>query len=227
MRRLLLLILVLLVCLPAVEARRKKPKAGKVEDGVFKDAANDFSIKIREGWKYKIRAKEDHFRFVLTQSKWEAPPYYQDAKDYTKVPRVVVWADTTTLGIFPFIDSLVSESYRSDQKKEIFREFEIFNSDPSWEPLRQKGRKTKVIGGERGIHWAGQVAYTKNVSLSSSSDSGKRIKGSYGSTIAGVKKDNKIVLIYMICEWGYYDQIDALVMDMVATLEWTDTESKE
>ncbi len=227
MRRILLMTLTLLVCFSSVDARRKVAKAGKVSDGVYTDAAHGFSITLNEGWKYKINPASENFRVVMTQNKWEAPAYYQDAEDYTMIPRLVIWSDTTTLGVFPFVDSLVSESAQSDQKKEILKEFEILVPEPGWESLVPRGRKTKEIGGEKGVHWAGQVSYTKSVSLSSSSAGGKRVKGKYGTSIVGVKKGNTIVLFYMACEWDYYERIDAEIMAIVSSLTWVEPEEKK
>ena len=230
--------------MPRVQLRNKNPKGVTAEIEALEHESKDA---LRERWRehygapspprisrklltyaiaYKIQEKESNFRLVMTQDKWEAPAYYQDAQDYTKVPRLVVWADTTTMGVFPFVDSLVSESFESDQKKELLKELEIFNNDPSWEPLVQRGKKSRELGGEKAIHWTGQVSYTMNVSLSSSSAGGKRVKGKYGSTIVAVKKENTIVFFYMMCEWDYYQQIDSEISAIINSLTWVGENKK-
>ncbi|MCK4462358.1 MAG: hypothetical protein KAW46_11180, partial [candidate division Zixibacteria bacterium] len=127
MKRLLVILLALLVMIPAVSARRKKAKAGKVTDNVFVDVKYGFQIDLPDDWKYKVGYDKSHFRLFLIQKNYEVPPDYQDAPDYTQVPRIVIWVDTTTLGAAAFIDSLVSQTYRSDQKKDILKEFELLN----------------------------------------------------------------------------------------------------
>jgi hypothetical protein len=219
--------LAVLVCLSSVHARRKVVKAGSVSESVYTDRTYDFSLKLNEGWKYKINPDKNNFRIVMTQKKWEAPAYYQNAEDYTKVPRLVIWCDTTTLGVFPFVDSLVAEEYRSDQKKELMKELEILVNEPGWEPLVPRGRKTKEIAGEKAVHWKGQVSYTMYVSLSSSSKANKRVKGKYGATIVAVKKENTMVLFYMMCEWDYYQRIEAEIMEIVSSLTWIEPESEQ
>ncbi|MFH1687185.1 MAG: hypothetical protein ABIE70_06635 [bacterium] len=224
MKRLLLFFLVVMVCVPQLSARRKKPKAGEVDHGTYSDASYGFHFNVSDGWDYKVQDDDKHYRLVLTQVNWQVPPDYLDSPDYTHIPKIVVWVDTTSLGLFPFIDSLLSESFKSDQKSELFKEFEILVDDTERDEMQQRGRRTKEIAGEKGIHWTGYAQYTKDVQLSASSVGGKRVKGAYGGSIIGVKHGNQIILFHMMSEWLYHPQIDAELVGMVNTLQFGGSE---
>ena len=227
MKRLLLMIMLVMVCLPQAHAKRKIAKAGKVKNSTFVDATYGFNFKIGKDWDYKIQKKDRNHRIVLTQVNYQVPPHYLDAPDYTRIPKIVVWVDTTSMGIFPFMDSLLSESYKSDQKKDILKEFEILVDDTGRDPLQQRARRTKTIAGEKGIYWTGRAQYTMDVQTSASSAGGKRVKGAFGGTITGTKIGNQIILFHMICEWLYYPQVDAELWTMVETLKFSDSDESK
>lgn len=236
MKRLLIITLVLLVCVPAGFARRKKTKAGKVQDNIYTDSDYGFQMPLIEGWKVKIGSQKSHYRLSLVQKNYDVPAEYQDAEDYTQVPRIVVWVDTTTLGASAFVDSLVSPTFKSKQKKEVFKEFELINeasagSGTYRDPLVRKGRRTIKVDGAKGVRWSGRATYMKEVALSASSTGGgKRVRGAYGGTVVALKKGNVVVVLHMMCEWNYYNGINEIMMNMVNALKWTgsdgDGESK-
>ncbi len=232
MKRLLIILLAFLVTIPMVSARRKKAKAGKVTDNVFVDVKYGFQIDLPDNWKYKVGNEKSHFRLFLVQKNYEVPHDYQDAPDYTQVPRMVVWVDTTTLGAAAFIDSLVSKTYKSDQKKDILKEFELLNegsvgSGTYRDPLVPKGRKTIRVGDMKGLRWAGKCSYMKEVALSASSTgAGKRVRGAYEGTVTAIKKDNTILVFHLMCESLYYKGIDAFLTQMVNSIKWTGSEEE-
>ena len=127
MRRLVLVLLLLTLCLPSAFARRKKAKAGTVDKLTFVDDKYQFSLKLLDNWKYKIGDEEEIVRLTLVQKNYQIPPDYMDAEDYTQVPRIVVWSGETNLSPTAFVDSLLSDSYDSDQKDDIYKEFELIN----------------------------------------------------------------------------------------------------
>lgn len=227
MKRLLIVVLMLLVCVPSGFARRKKVKAGKIQDNVYTDSDYGFQMPLIEGWKTKVGDQKSHFRLYLVQKNYDVPSEYQDAPDYTQVPKVVVWVDTTTLGAAAFIDSLVSTTFKSKQKKEIFKEFELLNeasagSGTYRDPLVRKGRKTIKVDGAKGVRWSGRATYMKEVALSASATGGgKRIRSAYGGTVVALKQGDVVVVFHMMCEWNYYAGIHATMMNMVLALKWT------
>lgn len=224
MRKLLLVILLGLFFVPSVFARRHSEKAGKVQDYVYTDSKYDFSLKLSENWKYKIEDKDAVCRLILTQVKYAVPPDYLDATDYTKIPRMVVAVVNTDMRPADFIDSLVSNKYKSEEKKELLKEFEILNisSGTGFKPEELVPRKRKMIeiNGLQGVYWTGQVQYTNEVAVSASSVGGKRVKGAYGGMIIALKKDNQMLLFHTISEWMYFEEVSKEVMGIINTLKW-------
>lgn len=227
MKRLLVLTILVLVAVPGLQARKRSKKSGSVSDGVFTDSKHDFSLSVGEGWRYKTQKDKSNFRLVLTQKQFEIPSYYIDAKDYTYVPRIVIWADTTSHNPFDFVDSLLSETYSSKQKKDVFKEFEIlYPASTSESTVREdvipRRRKVLTVAGQKGILWKGKVVYRKEVALSSSSSGGKRVIGAWGGAIVAVKKDDLIILFHVMCEWDNFENIVNEALSMITTLKWAE-----
>jgi hypothetical protein len=220
MKRFISYALLLLLLVPSIDARRKRDKAGRIVDGVYHDKKYGFQLTLDEEWKVSIMDNDEPFRLSLTQKNYLIPTDYADAPDYTKVPRVVVYADTTSFGVFAFVDSLLSDEYESDQKSDIEREFEIlYESD-----LIPRGQKRIEIAGEKGIQWTAQAKYVKEVATSVSSIGGKRVYGAYGGSIVGVKKGDTIVLFHVMSEWQYFEAVLAEVMKFVNSFSWAEEE---
>jgi hypothetical protein len=231
MTRLISLLLALCIALPVLAAK-KKERTGTVTGMNYTDSEYDFSFTLSENWSHKLRKAGDHFRMILLQKNYAIPADYQNAPDYTQVPRVTVWADTTSLDVVNFVDSLVSETYKSEQKKEIMKEFDIFVSGSAGsggyrEPPIPRKRSTQTFGGERGIVWNAQMKYRQDVTLSAASQSGKTVNGAYGGSIVGLRKGNRIVLFHLICEWAYFPQVQEDFMTLVNTFTWVPSAADE
>ncbi|UCC43294.1 MAG: hypothetical protein JSU65_09100 [Candidatus Zixiibacteriota bacterium] len=224
MRRFISVLLVLILAVPAVEAGRKRPKTGKVKDGKYLDNESAFSLALHENWKAKtFKEKQDnHIRVVFTQKKPAIPAHFQDAKEYTQFPRLVVFADTSTMGIHPFLDSLRSETYKSDQKKEILKEFDILNQNE----IIPVGRGSFEAGGERGTVWKAKAPYTIEIQASPSAAGGERKKGEYGGAIFAVKHGDVIVVAGLFCEYDFFQSILTEAGTIMASLKWPETEEE-
>jgi len=225
MRRVLFFMLLGVLVASTASARRPRDKAGKVSDGVYTDKKYNFQLTLNDGWKYKVGDNDDYFRMTLTQVNYEIPPNYLDAEDYTKIPRMVLFVDTTTMGVSPFLDSLLSDSYKSKQKGEILKEFEILNESSAGSGMTREdviptGRRYMDIAGERAVVWTGKVKYRNEISASASSIGAKRVYGGYGGCIVGVKKGDYIILFHTICEENYFETIMAEATRLAASLQW-------
>jgi hypothetical protein len=232
MKKLILACLVLALFVPSLQARKKKEEAGKVKDLVYTDKKYDFSFSINKGWKSAVQLDKENFRVVLTQRSYETPHDYLNATEYTKVPRIVVYADTSSISVLVFLDSLVSGTYSSDQKKEILKEFEIIDEQAVEEGTERdktvtRKRRTITIGEQAAALWEGKANYRKYVSTSISAIGGKRVYGAYGGGIVVAKKDNTIVLFHVISEWDYFANIMQDALTMITTLNWGGEEKEE
>jgi hypothetical protein len=218
MKKLIIIFSLVLLMVPYADARRKVQKAGEINDNVYTDNEYGFKLTLNDDWKTTVKKDKDNFRLVLVQKNYDIPIDYKDAPDYTQVPRIIIYADTSTVPTLAFIDSLVSDSYKSDQKKEILKEFEILN-EPDLIP---KGRKPVSIGKEelKGFEWLGQAKYMKEVATSASSLGGERVYGAYGGAIVAVKNGNYILLFHMMCENQFFEPIFNDMMKIINSLEW-------
>lgn len=233
MKKFIVICLLFTLAAPCIYARKPKKKAGEVKEQVYSDKTYNFEIEFLKNWKYRISKLKENFRVTLTQKNYEVPPDYLDAPDYTQVPRLVIYADTSTMAPLPFLDSLLSDSYSSDQKKEMLKEFEILHDyTDGRDEVVPRSRKPITVNDNKGVLWTAQGKYVKEVSLSSSSnatdaDYNKRVYGAYGGAIAAVRKDDQIVVFHLICEWTYFPTVFEEVMSMVNSLKWETAEAEK
>ncbi len=227
MKRLLLLLLAVVICIPSVEARRRSPKAGSLKDGVYTDAVYNFTIKLPKDWDISIKKQDDPVRFVLVKKNYQIPPDYLDAEDYTEVPRVTVYMAESPMSAIAFRDSLVSKTYESDQKNDIRKYFEILNDQSlgegtTREPTVTMDRTALYVDSLRAASWEGQSTYIKNITTSVSAQSGKRVYGGYSGGIVTVKNGKYILLFHLMTEKLYFDQNWKEIMPMIESLKWAE-----
>jgi hypothetical protein len=215
MKKLLLLVLALLLMVPTVDARRKGKKAGEITGNVFRDNVYGYELTVHDNWKAKIGKEGENVRLLLTARNYGIPQDYLDAKDYTKIPELVVFVDTTSLSAHAFIDSLTSPDFKSGQKSNILKDFAILN-EPELIPMQ---RTRMEIGGESALLWKAQAKYKKEVQESANSLSGKIVNRSYGAAIAAVKLDNYIVMFHVMSEWEFFEAVLREALPMIESLK--------
>ena len=218
MKRILLMLVAVLICVTAADARRKKETSGAIQDGVYQDNRFGFKFTIHSNWQARLKKNEENFRLVLTQKKFGIPPDYQQAPDYTYIPRLVIYADTSSFTASDLLDSLRSSTFKSKQKKEILSEFEFLNQPD----IIPKDKKLPRIAGENGVVWEGESKYVKEVQESQTSDAGVRVYGGYSGHIIGVKSDQGIlIMMHLMCERGFREDVYAEVTTMLNSLTFT------
>lgn len=215
MKRILITGLVLLLAVPAVEARRQAKKAGEIIGDTYRDNRYGFELKINNNWKAKLGKEEGSVRLTLTQRDYGIPADYVDAKDYTKIPQLIVFVDTSSLGAHVFIDSLMSPTFKSGQKNAIYKDFEIL-AEPELVPMQ---RTRMEIAGQSALMWKAQAKYKKEVQTSASSSTGKFVNRSYGGAIAAVKMGNYIVLFNVVTEWEFFEPVLQEAQPMIESLK--------
>lgn len=225
MKRLILVVLAFAVCFSAADARRRTPKAGKLDGGWYVDAKYNFKLNVPEDWSVSIKDEDDPIRVVLIQKNYQIPPDYMNAEDYTEVPRLSVYVVETPMSAIAFRDSLLSKSYDSDIKDDIRKYFEILNdqsigSGMRREPLVTKNRDMLYIDSLPAALWFGESQYIKNVTLSAAAQSGKRVNGQYAGTIVTVKNGDKMLLFHLMTEGMYHRTVWQEVQPMIESLEW-------
>lgn len=217
MKRLAIAGLALILVVPAVFAARKKDPAGTIKDNVYQDLKYDFQIKLHENWKgTRVGKADENTRLVILQKNYGVPSRYADAKDYTQIPRLVVFADTSSMSVTAFLDSLLSQSYKSGAKKEIQKEFD-FLSQPD---IITKGRRTLTISGQTAIFWNGESRYVKDIVASSGSNQTTQVSGGYSGSIVAIKNGSTLVVFQLACEREFGDVVAAEAMTMMNSITW-------
>ncbi|MGH8015911.1 MAG: hypothetical protein ACREBV_06945 [Candidatus Zixiibacteriota bacterium] len=226
MKRCLTAFLVTILASSLVFGGRQKDLSGTVEKNTYQDKKYGFSLTLSDNWKYTLQKNEDNFRILMIQRNYDIPTAYVNAPDYTQIPRLVLWTDTTSLHPFAFLDSLVSTTWRSNQKKELIKELEILNVVPaagtSREPATPRGRKPVEIGGEQGIVWQAKSKYVKEIETTAGELAGTRVNGAYGGAIVAVKHNDRIFVFHLITEWDFFDAILQDAIAIIASLKFGD-----
>ncbi|UCD16890.1 MAG: hypothetical protein JSV44_10590 [Candidatus Zixiibacteriota bacterium] len=200
----LIITLILVAMAFSVAGARKKNKAGSVKDSTYTDSKFGFSLVIPDAWKYNIKKNKSDTRLILTKKNYEIPTHFQHAPNYTTVPKVTVLVDTTSLSVKLFVDSLLSDNFKSKQKKSILAEFPLLFGD-----FQLKKRAKMSIGDAEGVRISGQQQYTIQVQRSGSeSNLGDVVTDFYGGSVFFAKQENIIVMMHFICEWRYYQSLD-------------------
>jgi hypothetical protein len=215
MKRVLICGLLLLMAAPIAEARRKEKKGGEIVGNQFKDAEYGLELTLNENWKPKIGKAGDKTRLTLVQRNYSVPPDYKNVPDYTYIPIMIVFADTTTLGAHAFIDSLTSQTFKSGQKNAILKDFEILN-EAELIPLQ---RSRMELAGESALMWKARANYKKEIRTSTSSSTSRMVNRSYGGAIAAVKVDGNILLFYVMSEWEYFEPVLSEVLPIIESLK--------
>ncbi len=227
MKNFAILTIVLAMGMSTAQAGRVKDLSGTVENNVYKDKQCGFSLTLNDDWKYTLRKNEEKFRILLTQRNYEIPPGYISAPDYTLIPRIVLWSDTTSLNTFGFLDSLVSITWQSEQKKEILKEFEILSNIPAsgskMESAIPRGRKPVEIGGEQGILWQAKAKYVKEIETSAGAVAVTVVNGAFGAAIVAVKHGDRIIVFHLMTEWDFFDAILGQALKIIGSLDFGNT----
>ena len=205
---------------------RQKDLSGAVKDNLFEDKKYSYSLTLNDNWKYTLQKNEDNFRLLLIQRNYDIPQAYVNAPDYTQIPRLVLWSDTTSMHPFAFLDSLVSSNWKSEQKKELMKELEILNVVPASgmrrEPATPRGRKPVDIGGEQGIMWQAKSTYVKEIETSAGALAGTRVNGAYGGAIVAVKHNDRIYVFHLITEWDFFEGILKDALGIIGSMKFGD-----
>ena len=102
-KRLLISILILILAVNIAGAR-KRSKAGKIDDGIYTDAKFNFSFSINDAWNTSIKKGKKPVRINLVKKEYDIPMHFQHVPTYTTIPKITVYADTSSLSLKQFVD---------------------------------------------------------------------------------------------------------------------------
>ena len=141
-KRLLIGFLILILAVNIAGAR-KRSKAGKIDDGVYTDAKFNFSFSINGTWDTSIKKGKKPVRITLVKKEYDIPMHFQHVPTYTTIPKITVYADTSSLGLKQFVDSLLADKFKSSQKKDILSEFKLIFGDFTLKKNSEKNSTSK------------------------------------------------------------------------------------
>jgi hypothetical protein len=217
MKKLLISFLIVVIVFSVADARKKK-KAGSIEDGVYYDNDYNFSLVIPDGWNSSIKKEESNLRLVLTKEQYDIPTHFTHAPTYTKVPRVIVYIDTLPMRLDWFVDSLLTDEYKSDIKKDMIKELEILYGD-----YMPKRRTRMSVDSIPGVMISGERRYTVQVQRAGfESDKADVVTDFYGGTVFFTEKNGRLYVFHFICEKRYYDVYEQEFMKLLSGLKFTE-----
>jgi hypothetical protein len=221
MKKLFALVLLSMLAVTA-DAGRKREKSGVVDGNTFTDSRYGFQLTADGNWGIKTTDAEAPIRVIFVQKKFEVPPDYQATPDYTKVPRIVMYVDTTTMGAYAFVDSLVSQTYKSLQKSAISKEFELMAE----QELSARARQPFTLGNDKGVRWDGRAAYRKEVELSAGGTAAKLVRSAYLGSILAVKHGNMILIFHVMTEEMFFQSVMPEALKIIGSCKWPEAPPK-
>lgn len=219
----LLVSFIILMLVVNIAGARKRSKAGKIENGIYTDAAFNFSFSINDAWDSSIKKGKKPVRITLLKKEYDIPMHFQHVSTYTTIPKITVYADTTSLGLKQFVDSLLADKYKSPQKKAILNEFKLLYRD-----FTIKKNSKKIVGDLSGHKISGEQKYV--VKISSAGSGGDEMSGSFGDydvvseffggSVFFAKQGNTIVMMHFICEDRYFKTLDLDFEKIIQTFKF-------
>jgi len=222
MKKTLMIILLVTLAFNICSAR-KRDKAGKIEDGIYYDKEYNFSLVVPDGWNTSIKKADSEVRLILTKDQYDIPIHFQHAPNYTKVPKVTVYVGDASMRLDWFVDSLLSDDYNSDQKKDMLNEFELLFGD-----YINTRRSKMTIGDVEGYLISGERRYTIQVQRAGSqADKADVVTDYYAGSLFLTEHDGKFIIFHFICERLYYKMLENEFLNMLKGFKFTDTQASE
>lgn len=219
----LLISFIVLVLAVNIAGARKRSKAGAIENGTYTDAKFNFSFDFDNEWKASIKKGKKPVRISLTKRDYDIPLHFQNEWTYTTIPKITVYADTTSLGLRQFVDSLLSDKYKSSQKKAILAELLILYGD--FELLKNS---KKIIGDLTGLKISGEQQYTVKITATGTGGDARSggfgdydvVSEYFGGSIFFVKQGKTIIMMHFICENRYFKTLDLDFEKVIKTFKF-------
>ena len=201
---------------------KKKPKSGEVDGRAFTDSKFDFSITLPEGWKISLKPKKSPLRFVSLKKDYAIPMHFRVAPNYTEIPKIKIYVDTTSLDVRDFVDSLASRTFDSPQKRNIVAVFEILDGRYK----RPRIRRLRLENGLKGRRLSTKLKYTTNVQAPGELTS-TVVTDFLSGQIAFFERDDHVVMIYLVSESLFYKTNAELFEKVLETLSFSEKPEKE
>ena len=214
MKRLIIFSLAILICLPTAFARRKKKKSGVIENNVYTDAKYDFKLTLLENWDRELQKPDSDFRIVLNQKEHEIPPDLMQFPQLAEVPELKVFSCKQTMDPKVFIDSLVSPTYSTDTKKELFKDLVALKEKVEFTGFKTTQRMSIKIDDKKAAKWEGTTNYINDLGM------GETIPRTYAFGIVCVQNGEEMLIFTLSTEQMFFQEVLKEAMTMIESLKW-------
>jgi hypothetical protein len=125
------LLMALILVFAGVSGSLAKPgKTGEVEDNVYTDSKFGFRITGLDNWKVKATKEPSLVRVVMTQKNFKVSSIPGADKHTTSIPAILILADTSSLSLEQFEESLLGKGKLLQNKEEFMLKLDLlFNSE--------------------------------------------------------------------------------------------------
>ncbi len=213
MRYLISIILAILIVVPQGYAKKKKAKAGKISDNIYKDIKYNFQFELPENWERKVQKEKSNLRLLLTQKDPKVPDELMMTPEYAMVPSFFIYINESPLKPSEFIDSMISETYKSKIKDDIYMDLIPEDDNIEFHGLKTSKIRKITLDEITGINWLGTASFTF--------ESGTHKKNlTYTTFCIAVKKEKNMLLFLGRCEIQFVDEISGILLNMANSLNW-------
>ncbi len=215
MKRLVIVLLAILICVPSIYGRRVRPKSGEIDDGVYKDAKYELKFNIHDNWKADLQKPDSDMRLELAQQDYEIPPELMNMPQKTRIPILQIFMhevpDKTPA---VFIDSITSYTYNSDVKDDLMQDIIVLEERVEYEGLKKTNDYSTKIDSLPAFIWEGTANFSEYSDMTTSFDR------SFGVALIAVKHENNMLSFVVSCEGMYLPDIMKEVKAMAESIEW-------
>jgi len=214
MKRLLIIFLAVLICVPSVFGRRKSKKSGEIDNNVYTDTEYEFKLTLLENWDTELQKPDKEIRLIMNQKDYQIPPDLMPYPTMTKVPELIIMVAEIPFSPPAFVDSVASNTYKSDAKKELLKDMVALEENVSFEGLRKTAKKSIEIDSMEAVQWEGIADYIKDLGM------GETIPRTYAVGMIAVKRDKYTIVFMLECERTFFADIFGEVITMAESLKW-------
>ena len=214
MKRLLVFGLVVLVCLPSAFARKKRPQSGDIDKNVYTDAKYGFKLTLLENWEAELQKPDKQLRLVLQQKDHEIPGELMAYPGLAKVPTLEIYVVEESLHPGALVDSIASNSYKSDNKKEMLKTLLQLEENLYFDGLTRENKASLEIDGKKAVRWDGGSHFTKKLGMD------ETIPRTYGVGMVAINNGTYTFFCLLDCEKTFYNDLIKEVMTIVESLKW-------
>ena len=128
-----LLIALTLLLAGASGSFAKAEKTGEVEENVYTDSKFGFQITGLDNWKVKADKEPSLARVVMTQKNFKVSSIPGADKHTTSIPTIIILADTTSLTLEQFEESLMGKGKLLQNKEEFMLKLDLLPNSETLE----------------------------------------------------------------------------------------------